>query len=218
MPRRVVQDRVAVAVHRIGLGTVRQQVGHGPRIPIPCRRLHCRWRRQHQEQRQQQAPNGTGIQGAQGANPHGAGSRWSVQGRRVMVAADDSAPQCRGAARAVPIPQTAVCGIVDHRGGVPVRHSTMTMRKMPAHAWPEPGWTRHKHRNPSLCASEPLPCHRFGGQPCLVAAVRSSSDWSCISGPSSRRPPVAVAEALPRQALHGQRRTHRRPRTTGWRA
>ena len=109
----------------------------------------------------------------------------SERSRRSHLRGAIAAPAGAGSA----VPQTAVCGIVDHRGGVPVRHSTMTMRKMPAHAWPEPGWTRHKHRNPSLCASEPLPCHRFGGQPCLVAAVRSSSDWSCISGPSSRRPP-----------------------------
>ena len=46
-------------------------------------------------------------------DPHGAGSRMSVQGRRVMVAADGSAPQCRGTALTIPVPQTAVCGTTE---------------------------------------------------------------------------------------------------------
>ena len=60
------------------------------------------WICRQQKQRQQQAPGDTGTQGAKGADPHGAGSRMSVQGRRVMVAAAGSAPQCRGAALAAP--------------------------------------------------------------------------------------------------------------------
>ena len=50
---------------------------------------------------------------AGGVGPHGAGSRMSVQGQRVMVAADGSVPKCRGAALAVPVPQTFVCGMAE---------------------------------------------------------------------------------------------------------
>ena len=77
------------------------------------------WICRQQKQRQQQAPGDTGTQGAKGADPHGAGSRMSVQGRRVMVAAAGSAPQCRGAALAAPVPQTAVCGTTATECSVP---------------------------------------------------------------------------------------------------
>ena len=76
------------------------------------RAAHPARHRQRQQDRQQQPDSAR----AGGVDRHGAGSRMSVQGRRVMVAADGSAPQCMGAALSVAVPQTAVCGMRNTAG------------------------------------------------------------------------------------------------------
>ena len=96
----------------------------------------------------------------------------SVQGRSFMFTSDGSAPQCMGAALAVPVPQTAVCGITDHQAEVPHRYPTMTME--------DPGSRVDRDLESHCTKTGTLRCERASNLH-VIALVDSPASWQ-LSG------------------------------------
>ena len=135
------------------------------------------------QERQQDCQQQPDPKRAGGVDPHGAGSQMSVQGRRGMATADDSALSV-GEPRAVSVLQTAVFDTAIKPSRWPNRHG-------PA-CTPSPK-SRHRHHQ------EPAPCfhprrQRFSGS--LQAVPRFRPGWPaarlrccCEAGAPYRRTP-----------------------------